>query len=129
MNYTYQSIFMQPTDKRFWVMWTITEILILSLCIHDVMLCSHWEDAILVSGLCQPLMFALTLFRKSHSLGAIINLIIVLIYSIFSGYLKIYLGFGGGLYWILFMTALPNIQLTLLLIYWCIERISMHKPR
>lgn len=118
---------MKLTDKRFWVMWIITEILTLSLRVHDGILCGHWEDAILVFGLCQPLMFILTLFRKSHSSGAIINLIIVLIYSIFSGYLKIYLGFGGGLLWILFMTALPNIQLTFLLIYWGIERISMHK--
>ncbi len=120
---------MELTDRRFWVIWTITEIFILSFCVHDVILCSHWEDAILVFGLCQPLMFVLTLFRKSHSFGAIINLIIVLIYSIFSGYLKIYWGFGGVLCWMLFMTALLNIQLTLLLIYLGIERIFKHKSR
>ena len=120
---------MKLTYKRFGVMLVITEILILSLCVHDVILCSHWEDAILVFGACQPLMFALTLFRKSHSAGAIINLIIVLIYSIFSGYLKIYWGFGGGLYWILIMIAFPNIQLTLLLIYWGIESIFKHRSR
>lgn len=119
---------MELTDRKFWVIWTITEIFILSFCIHDVILCSHWEDAILVFGLCQPLMFVLTLFRKSHSFGAIINLIIVLIYSIFSGYLKIDLG-DGIMYWILFMMVLPNIQLTLLLIYWSIERIFKHKSR
>lgn len=118
---------MKLTDKRFWAIWIITEVLILSFCGHDVILCSHWEDAILVFGFCQPLMFVLTLFRKSHSSGAIINLIIVLAYSIFAGYLKINLGFGGGLYWILFMTALPNIQLLLLLLYWCIERILKRK--
>lgn len=129
MNHTNQYVFMKLTDKRFWMVWIITEILILSFCVHDVILCSHWEDAILVFALCQPLMYVLTLFRKSHSFGAIINLTIVLIYSIFSGYLKIDFGFGGGLYWILFMTALPNIQLTLLLIYWGIERISKHKSR
>lgn len=120
---------MKMTDRRFWVMWVITEILILSLCVHDVILCSHWEDAILVFGACQPLMFVLTLFRKSHSAGAIINLIIVLVYSIFSGYLKIYCGFGGGLLWILIMMAFPNIQLALLLIYWVIERIFKCKSR
>lgn len=118
---------MELTDRRFWVIWTITEIFILSFCVHDVILCSHWEDAILVFGLCQPLMFVLTLFRKSHSFGAIINLIIVLIYSIFSGYLKLDLG-DGIMYWILFMMALPNIQLTLLLIYFGIERIFKHNP-
>lgn len=59
---------------------------------------------------------------KSHSFGAIINLIIVLIYSIYSGYLRIGLG-DGVMYWILFMTALPNIQLDLL----GIERIFKHK--
>lgn len=113
-------------DKRFWTIWIITEVLILSFCVHDGILCSHWEDAILVFGLCQPLMFVLTLFRKSHSSGAIINLIIVLAYSIFAGYLKIDLG-DGVMYWILFMTALPNIQLLLLLLYWCIERILKRK--
>lgn len=118
---------MMAVDKRFWAIWIITEVLILSFCIHDGILCSHWEDAILAFGLCQPLMFVLTLFRKTHGFGAIINLIIVLAYSIFAGYLKINLGFGGGLYWILFMTALPNIQLLLLSIYWGIERILKHK--
>lgn len=113
-------------DKRFWTIWIITEVLILSFCVHDVILCSHWEDAILVFGLCQPLMFVLTLFRKSHCRGAIINLIIVLAYSIFAGYLKIDLG-DGIMYWILFMTALPNIQLMFLLLYWGIERILKHK--
>lgn len=117
---------MMAVDKRFWTIWIITEVLILSFCGHDVILCSHWEDAILVFGCCQPLMFVLTLFRKSHSSGAIINLIIVLAYSIFAGYLKIDLG-DGIMYWILFMTALPNIQLLLLLIYWGIERILKHK--
>ena len=94
-------------DKRFWTIWIITEVLILSFCGHDVILCSHWDDAILVFGLCQPLMF-------------------VLAYSIFAGYLRISLG-DGIMYWILFMTALPNIQLLLLLIYWGIERILKHK--
>lgn len=117
---------MKLTDKRFWVIWIITEVLILSFCGHDVILCSHWDDAILVFGLCQPLMFVLTLFRKSHSRGSTINLIIVLAYSIFAGYLRISLG-DGIMYWILFMTALPNIQLLLLLIYWGIERILKHK--
>lgn len=118
---------MMAVDKRFWAIWIITEVLILSFCIHDGILCSHWEDAILAFGLCQPLMFVLTLFRKSHNRGSIINLIIVLAYSIFAGYLKINLGFGGGLYWLLFMTALPNIQLLLLSIYWGIEKILKHK--
>lgn len=117
---------MMAVDKRFWAIWIITEVLILSFCGHDVILCSHWEDAILVFGFCQPLMFVLTLFRKSHSSGAIINLIIVSAYSIFAGYLKIDLG-DGVMYWILFMTALPNIQLLLLLLYWCIERILKRK--
>lgn len=111
-------------DKRFWTIWIITEVLILSFCVHDGILCS--EDAILVFGFCQPLMFVLTLFRKSHSSGAIINLLVVLAYSIFAGYLKIDLG-DGVMYWILFMTALPNIQLLLLLLYWCIERILKRK--
>lgn len=31
------------------------------------------------------------------------------------------------MYWILFMTALPNIQLLLLLLYWGIERILKYK--
>lgn len=31
------------------------------------------------------------------------------------------------MYWILFMTALPNIQLLLLSIYWGIERILKRK--
>lgn len=119
---------MKLIDKRFWVIWIITQILILSFCVYDGILCSYWEDAILVFGLCQPLMFVLTLFRKSHSFGAIINLIIVLIYSIYSGYLRIDLD-DGIMYWILFMMALPNIQLTLLLIYWSIERIFKHKSR
>lgn len=117
---------MMAVDKRFWAIWVITEVLILSFCVHDVILCSHWEDAILVFGLCQPLMFVLALFRKSHSSGAIINLIIVLAYSIFAGYLKIDLG-DCVMYWILFMTALPNIQLLLLLLYWGLERILKHK--
>lgn len=117
---------MMAVDKRFWTIWIITEVLILSFCGHDVILCSHWEDAILVFGCCQPLMFVLTLFRKSHSFGAIINLLVVLAYSIFAGYLKIDLG-DGIMYWILFMTALPNIQLLLLLLYWGIERILKHK--
>lgn len=119
---------MRLTDKIFWAIWIITEILILSFCVYHGVLCSYWEDAILVFGLCQPLMFVLTLFLKSHSFGAIINLIIVLIYSIYSGYLRFRLG-DCVMYWILFMTVLPNIQLTLLLIYWGIERIFKSKTR
>ncbi len=42
----------------------IYQILILSFYVYDGILCSYWEDAILVFGLCQPLMFVLTFIPK-----------------------------------------------------------------
>ena len=114
---------MKLTDRRFLTLWIIAELLIFSFCIYDVIVGSAWEVSLFVAILCQLLMVVLILFRKNHSFGVMVNLIIVLIYSFYSAYLR--LGFGASdMYWVLLMMVLPNIQLALLLIYWGVEKIA-----
>lgn len=114
---------MKLTDKRFWIAWATVELLLLSSCIY-MAVHSKFIVIICVFGASQPLMIALTLYKKKHQNGALANLIIVGLYSIYSVYISISGQDANGWGWTFGMIILPIIQLILLLLYWGLERLA-----
>ena len=78
---------MKLTDKRFWITWIVVELLMLSSCVY-MAIYSKFIGIMCVFGASQPLMLALTLYKKKHQSGALTNLIIVGLYSIYSVYIR-----------------------------------------
>ena len=64
---------MRLTDKRFWIVWAIAELLILSSCIY-MSVHSKFIGVISVFGASQPLMTVLTLYKKKNRNRALTNL-------------------------------------------------------
>lgn len=114
---------MRLTDKRFWIVWTITELLILLSCIY-MAVHSKFIGIMCVFGASQPLMIALTLYKKKHQNGALTNLIIVGLYSIYSVYISISGQDANGWGWAFCMIVFPIIHLILLLLFWGIQKIA-----
>lgn len=114
---------MKITDKRFWIAWAMVELLLLSSCIY-MAVHSKFIGIICVFGASQPLMTALTLYKKKHKNGALTNLIIVGLYSIYSVYISISGQDANGWGWALGMIILPIMQLILLLLYWGLEKLA-----
>lgn len=69
-------------------------------------------------------MTALTLYKKKHKNGALTNLIIVGLYSIYSVYISISGQDANGWGWAFGMIILPIMQLILLLLYWGLEKLA-----
>ncbi len=114
---------MRLTDKRFWIVWAIAELLILSSCIY-MSVYSKFIGVISVIGASQPLMTVLTLYKTKHRNGALTNLIIVSLYSIYSVYISIVGRDANGWGWAFCMIVFPIIQLILVLLFWCIQKIA-----
>lgn len=76
-----------------------------------------------VFGASQPLMIALTRYKKKHQNRALTNLIIVGLYSIYSVYISISGQDSNGWGWVFCMIVFPIIQLILLLLFWGIQKI------
>lgn len=114
---------MKLTDKRFWIVWAIAELLILSSCIY-MSVHSKFIGVISVFGASQPLMTVLTLYKKKNRNRALTNLIIVCLYSIYSIYISTEGQDANGWGWVFCMIVFPIIQLILLLLFWGIQKLA-----
>lgn len=119
---------MKLTDKRFWIVWAIVELLLLASSIDFAVRCQSF-GMIFVFAVIQPLMITLVIFKTTHPNKALANLVIISLYTVYSIYLRFTHEDTDGWGWFALGVVLPIVQLTFLLIYWGIERISMHKPR
>lgn len=106
---------MRLTDKRFWSVWAITELLILSSCIYLAVP----NGAMVMIGffISQPLMGTLSLYKMSHRNGAIVNCIIVCIYTVYYLYMHFTEADSNGWGWLFYMVLLPVIQFIILLLF------------
>lgn len=114
---------MKQNDKRFWIAWIVVELLMLTSCIY-MAVHSKFIGIMCLFGASQPLMIALTLYKKKHQNGALTNLIIAGLYSIYSVYISISGQDANGWGWAFCMIVFPMIQLILLLLFWCIQKIA-----
>lgn len=113
---------MKLTDKRFWIVWAISELLILSSCIYLAVP----NSAFVMIGffISQPLMVTLALYKMAHRNGAIVNCAIVCIYTVYYMYMHFTDADVNGWGWLFFMVLLPVIQLVVLLLFWGIQKIA-----
>lgn len=109
-------------DKRFWIIWAITELLILSSCIYLAVQYS----AMIMFGffISQPLMVTLALYKMEHRNGAIVNCIIVCIYTVYHLYMHFTEADSNGWGWLFYMVLLPVIQFIILLLFWGLQKIA-----
>ena len=114
---------MKLTDKQFWITWSIAELLILSSCIYTSFL-SKFIGVLSMFLVSQPLMIVLTFYKKKHRTGALTNLIIICLYSIYSVYISIAGQDSNGWGWAFCMIVIPVVQLILLLLFWGIQKIA-----
>lgn len=113
---------MRLTDKRFWIVWAITELLILTSCIYLAVP----NGAMVMIGflISQPLMITLPLYKMSHRNGAIVNCIIVCIYTVYYLYMHFTEADSNGWGWLFYMVLLPVIQFIILLLFWGLQKIA-----
>ena len=113
---------MRLKDKRFWIVWAITELLILSSYIYLAVP----NRAFVMIGffISQPLMVTLPLYKMAHRNGAIVNCIIVCIYTVYYMYMHSTDADGNGWGWLVYMVLLPVIQLIILLLFWSMQKIA-----
>ena len=114
---------MKLTDKRFWIVWAITELLLLASCMDFAVRCQSLA-MICVFAIPQPLMIALALFKITRPNAALVNLIIISLYTVYSIYLRLTHEDTNGWGWFAFTVVLPIAQLILLLLYWGLERLA-----
>lgn len=114
---------MKQTDKRFWVVWIIAELLLLASCIDFAVRCQSF-GMIYVFAIPQPLMIAVALFKTAHPNAALVNLIIISLYMVYSIYLRLTHEDTDGWGWFAFAVVLPIAQLILLLLYWGTEKLT-----
>lgn len=107
---------MKLTDKRFWIAWVIAELLLLASCIDVAVRCQSFE-MICVFAVTQPLMIILALFKKTHPNAALVNLIIISLYTVYSIYLRLTHEDTDGWGWFAFTVFLPLAQFILLILY------------
>lgn len=117
---------MKPTDKRFWIVWAIAELLLLASCIDFAVRCKSFY-MICPFVMTQPLMITLALLKFRHRNGALINLIIVSLYSIYSIFLRLSNEDPNGWAWFAFTVAVPIGQFFIVLLYWGLAEIVSHK--
>ena len=122
---------MKLTDKRFWIAWVFAELLLLISCI-DSAVRSQSLGMMCVFAVSQPLMITLALLKFSHRNGALVNLIIVSLYSIYSIYLRLSDEDPEGWAWFVFTVVVPIVQYVIVLLYWGFAKlaeITRHKDR
>lgn len=113
---------MKLTDKRFWIVWAITELLLLLSCIYLAVP----NKAFVMIGffISQPLMVTLALYKMAHRNGAIVNCIIVSLYIVYYMYMHFTEPGSDGWGWFFFYMVLPVIQLIILLLLWGMQKIA-----
>lgn len=114
---------MKLTDKRFWIAWAIAELLLLASCVDVAVRCQSF-GMICVFAVPQPIMIALALFKNTHPNAALVNLIIISLYTVYSIYLRLTHEDNDGWAWFAFTVVLPIAQLILMLLYWGLERLT-----
>ena len=114
---------MKLTDKRFWIVWAIAELLLLASCI-DSALRSQSLGMMCIFAVTQPLMITLALLKFSHRNGALVNLIIVSLYSIYSIYLRLSDEDPEGWAWFVFTVVVPIVQYVIVLLYWGLAKLA-----
>ena len=114
---------MKLTDKRFWIAWAIAELLLLASCVDVAVRCQSF-GMICVFAVPQPIMIALALFKNTHPNAALVNLIIISLYTVYSIYLRLTHEDNAGWAWFAFTVVLPIAQLILMLLYWGLERLT-----
>ena len=72
----------------------------------------------------QPLMITLPLYKMSHCNGAIVNCIIVCIYTVYYLYMHFTEADSNGWGWVFYMVLLPVIQFIILLLFWGLQKIA-----
>ncbi len=112
---------MKLTDKRFWIAWAIAELLLFASCIDVAVRCQSFE-MICVFAVTQPLMIVLALFKKTHLNAALVNLVIIILYTVYSIYLRLTHEDTDGWGWFALGVVLPVVQLLLVLLYWGISK-------
>lgn len=114
---------MKLTDKRFWIVWVIAELLLLASCIDVAVRCQSF-GMICVFAVPQPLMIVLALFKKTHPNAALVNAVIISLYTVYSIYLRLTHEDTDGWGWFALGVVLPVVQLLLLLLYWGISKLA-----
>ena len=114
---------MKLTDKRFWIVWVIAEMLLLASCIDVAVRCQSFE-MICVFAVTQPLMIVLALFKKTHPNAVLVNLGIICLYTVYSIYLRLTQEDTDGLAWFALSVVLPIVQLIMFLLYWGLTKLA-----
>ncbi len=114
---------MKLTDKRFWTAWAIAELLLLASCIDVAVRCQSF-GMICIFAVTQPIMIVLALFKMTYPNAALVNLIILSLYTVYSICLRLTHEDNDGWAWFAFTIVLPIAQLILLLLYWGLERLA-----
>ncbi len=114
---------MKLTDKRFWIAWAIAELLLLASCIDAAVRCQSFGMTC-IFAVTQPIMIALVLFKICYPNAALVNLIIISLYTTYSIYLRLTHEDNNGWGWFAFTVVLPIAQLILLLLYWGLEKLA-----
>lgn len=106
---------------RFWIAWAIAELLLLLPFLYLSIQINVRNGPLFLFT--QPLMAVLTLYKLRHPYGALVNLIIVCLYSFFS-ISEYFLGGNNGLKLVVNIIALANIQFLVLLLFWGFQKIA-----
>ena len=114
---------MKLIDNRFWIAWVIAELLLLASCIDFAVRCQSLGMTY-IFAITQPLMIAVALFKAAHPNAALINLLIISLYTVYSIYLRLTHEDTDGWGWFAFTVVLPIAQLILLLLYWGLEKLA-----
>lgn len=72
----------------------------------------------------QPLMAVLALYKMAHRRGAIINCVIVCIYTAYYMYMHLTDADSNGWGWLFYMVLFPVVQLIILLLFWGMQKIA-----
>ncbi len=67
-------------------------------------------------------MIVLALFKKTHLNAALVNLVIIILYTVYSIYLRLTHEDTDGWGWFALGVVLPVVQLLLVLLYWGISK-------
>lgn len=113
---------MKLTDKRFWIAWVIAELLLLASCIDFAVRCQS-IGMICVFVVPQPLMITLALFKKTYPNAALVNLVIISLYTVYSIYLRFTHEDTDGWGWFALGVVIPIVQFILILIHCGVEKL------
>ena len=81
---------MKLTDKWFWWLWIVTEVIIVFIGFHELGFTKELIRSMVYLGLPQTLMILLILFKKNHHISSLLNLAAILLYSIIAALLALF---------------------------------------